>query len=267
MTGKLHYIVCISFIMLSSSSKAQSEVLNQIWNEYAFTQDLSKNWVVELDGGLTSSSFPDNNNYFSRIIQVYFRGWAHYYPGKRWKVSFFYAHYFNKNVPELNQSDAPEYRFAFQVTYNLLKHHRININLRGRLEDRNIKNEELTFESVERLRLQAKAVYPLNGPKVDKRIVYAFLSDEVFLKTKSDVSGKDIFDRNRLTAGLGYPVTDKFQLELSYANEFLPRSGGNKLYNAIQLNVVLINLFSKAEKPFKREKTEVDEAAPSGGGS
>lgn len=245
---------------------AQTDNLNQFWNEYTFTHDLSDKWVAELNMGLTSSSVPEDDNIFYGIIQVYGRAWVHYYPADRWKVSFSYAHYLNKNVPELDQIKAPEYRFTFQATYNLLKHHRINVNLRARIEDRNIKNEELMYEAVERFRFQVKAVCPINGTKIEEDILYAFASDELYFKTKSEISGDENFDRNRATIGLGYSFTKDFQLEVSYANEYLPRSGTDKVYNALQINVVFNNFLANALKPFKRKKASVDSGAPAGSG-
>lgn len=256
-------MICMA---LGSPVFGQTEKLQQFWNEYAFTRDLTERWVAELDIGLNSSGVPEHNTIFYGFTQFSARAWIHYYPGDRWKLSFFYAYYYNVNVPELNQNQAPEYRFALQATYNLLKHDRLNVNLRARFEDRNIQNEEGIFEAVERFRFQGRAVYPINRDKIDKNTLYAFLSDEIYFKTESEISGKEFFDRNRVTLGLGYKASKDFQIEVSYANEYLPRSGVDKLYNALQVNVTFNNLLSKAIKPFKRKEASVDDGAPSGGG-
>jgi hypothetical protein len=266
MMKNLQYIFCAVLIVTGNiSAYAQTDKLNQFWNEYTFTRDLSQTWVAELNAGLTSSSVPEDDNIFYGIIQIYGRVWIHHYPAERWKLSFFYAYYLNKNVPELEQIKAPEYRFAFQATYNLLKHHRVNVNLRGRIEDRNIKNQDLIFEAVERFRFQAKAVCPINAPKIAENVLYAFASDELFFKTKSQISGNEVFDRNRFILGLGYSATKDVQIEVSFANEILPRSGTDKVYNALQLNFIFNNFLSNTIKPFKRQKTAVDDAAPAGG--
>ncbi|MHA3789207.1 DUF2490 domain-containing protein [Flavobacterium hauense] len=260
------YIFTILFIVTGFSVYSQTETLNQFWNEYAFTRDLSEKWVAELDAGLTTSGVPDENTIFYGFTQFSFRGWIHYYPASRWKLSFFYAYYYNENVPELNQNKAPEYRFAFQATYNLLKHRRINVNLRGRFEDRNIKTDAGIYESVERFRFQARAVCPINKPKIESNTLYGFVSDELYFKTKSQISGSDNFDRNRATIGLGYKASNDFQIEISYANEYLPREGNDKVYNALQVNVTFNNLLPNTFKHFKRKETAVDDGAPSGGG-
>jgi hypothetical protein len=112
--------ICFILVLFNASAYSQTERLEQFWNEYVFTKDLSQKWVIEVDGGLNSSSVPQDNNMFHNVTQIYFRGWGHYYLGHRWKISVFYAYYFNKNVPELNQKKAPEFRTAVQVTYNLV---------------------------------------------------------------------------------------------------------------------------------------------------
>jgi hypothetical protein len=250
----------IYFILLTCTIvNAQTDERNQFWNEYIFTKDLSQNWVVELDGGLTTSSTPESKNLFHDMTQAYIRGWAHYYPGDRWKVSIFYAYYSNKNVPELNQAEAPEWRSALQATYSLLKDYRIKVNLRFRLEDRHLHNDEGYFEAVERFRLQVKSVYPINDVKVHKGVLYTFAEDEVFFKTKSQVSGPENFDRNRFTLGLGYSFENDLQVEVSYANEFMPRTDVDKFVNAIQVHVIFNNFLPDLIKTFKRTKKVVDE--------
>ncbi|SFC75253.1 Protein of unknown function [Flavobacterium phragmitis] len=249
------------FLIGFSHSYSQSDKLNQFWNEYAFTADLSQNWVLELDAGLSSSSIPDNPNMFHNITQVYFRAWAHYYPAQRWKLSIFYAYFGNRNVPELSQENTPELRSAVQVTYSLFTQKSFKVNLRGRFEDRHLKNESSNFEAVERFRFQVKAVYPLNFLKVNKIPIYSFASDEVFFKTKSAVSGPDFFDRNRFTVGLGISLNNDIQIEPSYAREVMPRETSDQLVNAFQLNFIFNNFFSNLTKSFKRTKTSVDDGS------
>lgn len=265
---KLHfkYLITGLFVLAIQSVQGQKEVLNQFWNEYAFTHNLSENWVAEVDAGLTTSGVPEQNNIFYGFTQYSARAWIHYYPGDRWKLSFFYAYYYNKNVPELNQNQAPEYRFAIQATYSLFKHGRININLRARFEDRNIENEAGIFEAVERLRFQGRAVCPINNSKIKEKTIYGFISDEIYFKSKSEISGSEFFDRNRALIGLGYKASKKIQVEVSYANEYLPRSAADKFYNALQVNITFENIFSDVFKTVVRKETTVDDGAPSGGG-
>jgi hypothetical protein len=255
----MRHILCFVLLSCAMSINAQTDNLNQFWNEYVFTKDLSQNWVVELDAGLTSSSTPEDKSIFHYITQVYFRGWAHYYPGDRWKMSIFYSYYRNENVPELNQKEAPEFRSAIQVTYSLWKEHRVKVNLRLRFEDRHLHNEDSYFEAVERLRFQIKSVCPITDLKIHKGVLYGLAAEEVFFKSSSQVSGPENFDRNRITAGLGYSLATDIQIEASYNNEIMPRKGTDKIVNAVQVKMIFNNFLPDLIKTVKRKKKPVDE--------
>ena len=249
-----------TFLLLIITLKvhSQTDKLNQFWNQYIFNKDLSNDWSLELDIGLTTSSIPDDRNIFHNMTQIYGRGWVHYKPAERWKVSFFYAYYFNKNVPELNQREAPEVRFAVQGLYRIIKEARFKLNVRARFEDRHMRNEDGYFEAVGRYRFQIKTVYVLSSNETSRGELYAFMSDELFFKTKSKVSGSEVFDRNRLGAGLGYFLSDNIQVEVSYANEIMPRTQTDKLVNALQINVIFNNFFPNLIKSFAAKRTELE---------
>lgn len=248
------------FLATGSSSMAQTQEYNQFWNEYAFTRDLNESWSLEANTGFTTSSVPDVSNPFFTFTQFYFRAWGHYYPHNRWKLSAFYAYYYNNNVPELSQRKAPEFRSSIQATYYAIKA-RGRLNFRLRYEDRHLQNDDSYFEAVTRLRIQSKFTYPLFGPKIEKEVLYSFASDEVFFKTKSDISGPDFFDRNRFTIGLGYAFTNDIQFEVSYANEVLPRHERKEIYHALQVNVIFTNFLSNfKKKAYIRDKTAIDDS-------
>jgi hypothetical protein len=85
-------------------------------------------------------------------------------------------------------------------------------------------------------------------------VVYAIASDEIYLKSGAKVTGESFFDRNRLNIGAGYLFTDDFQVELTYCNEYLPRSNGNQITNAASLTVTFNNLLKNINK--KRNEQE-----------
>ncbi|MFB3390220.1 DUF2490 domain-containing protein [Flavobacterium sp. LAR06] len=250
-----HRFYIFLFMVITLNQYAQTDELNQFWNEYAFTKDLSHKWALELNVGLTTSSTPEDSNIFCNITQGYGRLWTHYRPNDRWKVSFFYAYYFNKNVPELNQREAPEIRMAAQGMYRILKEGKCKLNLRGRFEDRHLHNENGYSETVMRFRFQLRTVYCFTNNENTKDAFYGFLSDELFFKSKSQVSGPDLFDRNRATVGLGYFLNDNIQIEVSYANEIMPREPVDQLVNAIQLNITFNNFLPNLIKSMAPKKT------------
>lgn len=244
---RLRFHILVLLLILCSYGKAQTNKYTQFWNEFAFTRSLKGKWVWELNLGQTWSSTPDNHNPFYVNSQLYVRTWIHYYAGPRWKLSAFFSYFYNRAVPELSQEKLPEFRTAYQGTYYF---HKVGYTLlaRLRLEDRKIRTEEGIWEATYRFRTQAKLVWPINGKSIRKGIVYAIASDELFFKTGALVTGSQFFDRNRLTLGGGYSFTDDFQIELTYANEYLPRENNNEIYNAFQLNFSINNFFTNLKK-------------------
>lgn len=115
------------------------------------------------------------------------------------------------------------------------------------------------MEAVERFRFQIRTTYPLTKKSTNASTMYVFLSDELFFKTKSQISGPDFFDRNRASLGLGFKMAEDIKIEAAYVNEIMPREGTNKLVNAIQVKGIFNNFFSHVIKPFKRKKNVVDE--------
>jgi Protein of unknown function (DUF2490) len=253
--------ISIFFLILiaAHSARSQKTVYNQFWNEYAFTHTFKGKIGIELNFGQTWTSTPESKNIFTVNSQVYARGWLHYYASARWKLSYFFAYFYNKYVPEIDQREYPEMRQAMQAVYYI---HKVNYTLltRFRLEDRHILNNAGYYEGVYRLRGQIKGVLPLNNKIIRKGVFYALASDELFVKSISKVTGLAFFDRNRLTMGGGYSITDDVQVELTYANEILPRSPVNEIYNALQINFSFNNLFENIGKKLLGRRNEVKAA-------
>jgi hypothetical protein len=79
-------------------------------------------------------------------------------------------------------------------------------------------------------------------------------------KPQAQSSGITIFDRNRFEIGGGYLITDDLQVELSYANEFMPRDEVNEMYHIIQLTLTFNNPLPNLKKtllgPSKEEEKD-----------
>ncbi len=254
--NRLFYLFTV-LIFSVSISEAQTNSYSQFWNEFAFTRSLKGKWVAELNLGQTWSSTPDINKPFYVNAQLYVRGWIHYYASPRWKLSSFFSYYYNRAVPELNQKQLPELRFALQGTYYI---HKVRYTLltRLRIEDRKLKTEDGIWQAFYRFRTQIKLVYPINGKTIRKGVVYGIGSDELFFKTGALISGGQFFDRNRLTLGAGYSFSDDFQVEITYANEYLPRKEVDEIYNAFQVNVNFNNFFSNIKKKYFNKNETAD---------
>lgn len=240
-------LILVIKLFTSITAYSQDTHYNQFWGEVQFNRTITEKWSAELNLGTSYSSTESSPNIFEQNTQRSFRGWGHYYLSPRWKLSSFIAYYNNKDVPEIGQFESPEWRFALQGIYYFHKTgYTLSTRMRGEL--RHMRNEDNTYENVFRYRQQIKYLKPLNSKILRSGVVYAVASDEIFLKSETKVTGLSFFDRNRLTLGAGYLFTDDIQLEITYANEYLPRDNGNQIINAGSLTLTFNNLFKNISK-------------------
>lgn len=237
----------------------QTNTYAQFWNEYCITGAIFKKSGLELNIGQAWTGTPSHKSMFAENSQIYVRGWMHYYFNARWKFSGFLAYYSNKDIPEINQEQAPEIRVAVQAIY-FFKKIPYTLNARVRLENRNIRNDNGKYETNFRMRYQLRCIYPLNSKVIHQGTVYAYGAEEIMFKTSSGIAGSQLFDRNRFTIGGGYSITDDIQTEITYVNEFLPRPEVNKLYNALQLNMYFNNPFINLKNTFFKKRAPAAEA-------
>ena len=239
---------CLILIsLIKNVGYGQTTTYGQAWNELQFTKTINQKWSTELDLASSYSSTASSSNIFEQNIQKSFRGWGHYYLSPRWKLSTFVAYFDNKDVPEIGQFKSPEWRFALQGIYYFHKTG-YTLSTRMRMELRHMRNEDEDYENVLRYRQQIKYIQPINSKILRAGVVYAIASDELYFKSGTKVTGESFFDRNRLNLGAGYLFTDDIQVELTYANEFLPRNGGNQIVNAASLTISFSNLFKNISK-------------------
>lgn len=243
--NKLSLIVAV--LLTATINYGQTTKYNQFWGEVQFNRTLSEKWSTELNIGTSYSSTESSPNLFNQNTQRSLRGWAHYYLSPRWKLSSFVAYYNNKDVPEIGQFQSPEWRFALQGIYYFHKTG-YTLSTRLRTELRHMKNQDDTFENVLRYRQQIKYIKPINSKVLREGVIYAIASDEVFLKSGTKVTGQSFFDRNRLNIGAGYLFTEDTQIELTYANEYLPRNDNNQIVNAVSLTLTFNNLLKNINK-------------------
>jgi hypothetical protein len=252
----IYKIVILSLIILciGFDSKAQNQTYSQFSNEIQFTETIKDRWVTEFNIGQAYTSTPPyNKSMLSKASQFYLRGWVHYYLNPKWKLSYFYSFFFNVDIPEIDQKNYHEIRSAIQGIYYM---HKVGYTLqsRFRIEDRHIQDSTKTFQAFYRLRSQIKYIKPINSKVFRKGVYYGFGAEELFFKTQAVITGKDFFDRNRITLGGGYCFSDDVQLELSYVNEFLPRGNGNQTYNQFQANLCINDFFKKMKNKNKVHK-------------
>jgi hypothetical protein len=253
----IHLTVLLSFFFIPFPFiiNAQTTSYTQFWNEVDLVRAISYKWAAEIDITSSFSNTPSENRVLKTNTQRSILGWVHFYPSARWKLSSFVAYYYNKDVPEIGQYKAPEWRFALQGTYYFNKK-RYTLNTDMRAEVRLIKNEEGVYEDIYRYRQKLKFMIPLNSHVLRQGVVYVLASDEIIFRSVYKTEGLHYFDCNIFTVGGGYLFLDDLQLELVYVNVFIPRDDGNEIDNAVSLTLTVNNLISKIGKVFKGKQTE-----------
>jgi hypothetical protein len=244
-TKKVIFILVI--FLITSISHGQTSTYNQFWSEIQFNRTINEKWSLELNLDNTYSSTESSSQIFHTNTQKAFRTWGHYYLSPRWKLSSFLAYYDNKDVPEIGQFKSPEWRFALQGTYYF---HKIGYTLstRMRIELRYIRDENGKYQDIYRYRQQIKYLKPINSKVLREGVIYAIASDEIFFKSDAKITGLSFFDRNRLNLGAGYLFTDDIQIELTYANEYLPRDTETQVINAASVTLTFNNIFKNKSK-------------------
>jgi hypothetical protein len=252
---KLSFILVI---LITSINYGQTTTYNQFWNEIQFTKTINEKWSTELNLGAVYSSTESSSNIFQQNTQRSARVWGHYYLSPRWKLSTFLAYNYNKDVPEIGQFKSPELRFALQGIYYFHKTG-YTLSTRMRMELRHLRSEDGTYDNVLRYRQQIKYLKPINSKILREGVVYGIASDELFFKSGTKVTGLSFFDRNRFNIGAGYLFTDDIQVELTYANEYLPRDNENQIVNAASLTVTFNNLFKNISKKLSHKNEAATE--------
>lgn len=106
----------------------------------------------------------------------------------------------------------------------------VKLSHRFRLEQRWLgQNDETNprqvvgWEYQNRARYQISGELPLKGATIDDGELYVNFFDEVFIGFGRNV-GQNVFNQNRISAGLGYQIRDSFKLELNYLNQITQHS-------------------------------------------
>jgi hypothetical protein len=253
LTGKLRVATLFSFLFIAFPLMINAqETYTQIWNEIDLVRIINDKWSGELDLAATFSNTPSENNILKTNIQRNVMAWAHYQFSPRWKFSSFLAYYRNKDVPDIGQYEAPEWRWALQGRYYFHKTGFI-LNTDMRFELRFIADENGTFNDIYRYRQKFKYLQPLNSKILRKGVVFVYASEEIIFRSIKKETGIPYFDCNLFTAAVGYLFTDDLQLELAYVNAYIPRDDADEIDNAISLTLTINNLLQKVGRLFTGE--------------
>jgi hypothetical protein len=247
---KKYYLLVGLFTGLQLYSQTTS--YNQFWNEIAFVHPFKEKFASELDLDFSFSNTPENPRLLSTYTQFATIFALHYYYSGKTNFSLFAGYFSNNYVPEIGQREYPELRFSGQAIYFLKKIGYI-LQSRSRLEYRLIENSMGQLDDVFRLRQRIKYTKPFGRKFIREKTYYGVISDEIFLKSPSTITGSQFFDRNEFTAGFGYAINNNFTVDLLYTFQYLPRSSGDEIYQALQLNITLNNPFQNLKKGISKK--------------
>ncbi|WP_133272316.1 DUF2490 domain-containing protein [Hymenobacter radiodurans] len=103
---------------------------------------------------------------------------------------------------------------------------RLQLTHRFRLEqrwlgqlDESCPKQVANWEYQNRARYQVAGEIPLQGPTIDDGELYFTFFDELFIGFGQNV-GRNVFNQNRISGGLGYQIRDNWKLELNYLNQW-----------------------------------------------
>ncbi len=238
------------FFFTSFFTFSQNVKYNQFWGELRFNGTINQKWSSEFDFRSTHSSAANESNLFEYPTRRSYAGWAHYFLNSRWKLSGGLAYIDNKNSIRGNYSNAPEWRMFLQGTYYI---HRVGYTLttRMRTELRDRKNSEGDYNQSLRYRQEFKYIQPINSQRLRAGTLYGLASEEIYLASNVKEEGITFFDKNRFAIGAGYLITDDFQIEATYLNDYQPRDLRNITTNIFMIRLTYNNLAKKIIRKVK----------------
>ena len=253
-----HRLLFISFLFAFPAIIVAQTTYTQIWSEIDLVRIINDKWSGELDLAATYSDTPSEDRILKTNTQRNVMAWAHYQFSPRWKFSAFLAYYRNKDVPDIGQYEAPEWRTALQARYYFHKTGYM-LNTDMRFEVRFIADENGDFYDVYRYRQKVKYLQPLNSKVLRQGVVYIFASEEVILRSIKKETGIHYFDCNLFTLGAGYLFTDDLQLELAYVNVYIPRDDNDEIDHAISLTLTVNNLLQTVGRLINGPPKEIEQ--------
>ncbi|QTY27162.1 DUF2490 domain-containing protein [Flavobacterium sp. CS20] len=226
--------VCLFFVLFSFKLSAQQknvETQNLLWTRYLLNFHVSEKWTPFFDVEERMYMFPFRQHHFLPSI------------GANYKlsdnVSFTVAMmYFELTLPQNPNADftesQQELRPQVAVNYRHKLDSKFSFLSRLKLEWRYKKppdDSSYNFTNY-RLRMRLGLAYNINEKFT------ANLLEEIHINI-GDKIVRNVFDQNRLSAGLNYKINDKFQIETGYMNWFQQKSTGDDFYSR---NIVYFTL-------------------------
>jgi hypothetical protein len=222
--GLLLFLGCFLTNLTLGQGNRVSEYNSVGWYTYTGDHKLAKRWELHTE-------------YQWRRID-FIRAWQQslarvgliYSLNDRVKVSGGYTNFVTYPYGRYPASDqgvpVPENRI-YQDIELTDQHGRLAVSHRFRLEQRWLAQLSETnprkvasWEYQNRVRYQVSLTYPLSGPTINTGEFYLNAFDELFISFGRNV-GNNVYNQNRISAGLGYQIRDNLKVELNYFNRIL----------------------------------------------
>lgn len=202
-----HLLLVSVFLILISNSIAQTKETGG-WLFLSHTQKISTKFDLLADVQLRTA---DQYTYWKNLLS---RTAINYNLSEKHSAALGYAYLGEWEKSDEGKEYTREHRIYQQYQY-AFKHKKKEFTLRGRFEQRFIKEETVKFS--QRARVFASIQAPLIANEDFSRGLYIKFQDELFLNVqhKNRVNGS-LLDQNRPYGALGFRASDKLDFELGY---------------------------------------------------
>jgi long-subunit fatty acid transport protein len=224
------------FICLASYTVAQTKTIKR--NDLVWFGDINKirlndRWTVYFDLGLRRTEWLD------KWSQILFRPGITYDLNRNISLTAGVA-WFDHFSGKISRN---EFRGWEQLQFNEI-YGRLKLSHRLRVEQRlnqYVLNDKVTenYRYNTRYRYQFSVQLPLNRSTLEDKTFYLVLSDEVMINSGPEII-YNYFDQNRAAAGLGYKLNEKFNLSVSWMNDYIQRNQAGVFEGN---NVIVINFY------------------------
>ncbi len=232
---------------------------NVVWGRLVLTDTLSKNlrWELYLQHRRQNTEQTDFDVLAANQFTSYWP-WLHYTVSPKTKISLSPIGYFKSWIlitqpTDIEKPGVREWRVSARID-NESKGKYFNIINRYGLEYR---NRDLLNNNVFQPNWRVRYMLRLEKPfkiKGFKKTLTAVVNDEIFIQFGKAVRGNpNIFDQNRLYAGLNFPFTKNIKGSLGYVWGIQARNSGKEIdyYNFLWGVLTFDNLFSQFNKKSK----------------
>lgn len=240
-----HCIVFFIAMFMAATADGQQIYRHGVfWGRLVLADRISDQLKWELYVQKRTQNIPEHKNIFGGPHFFSLWLWFNYQATDELKVSFSPIGYFDSNLFFTNPDDAgtpgvKEIRWSARAEVE--KKRWLNYSNRYSVEYRmRDLQHDGRYRPNWRVRYQLKFEKPVKGILSEKKPVSFSVSDEIFIQFGKAVRGNaNVFDQNRMAAGLGYEFLAGMKINVSYLNIRQQRINGKDFDHAHALWVVL----------------------------